>query len=387
MADTHPLRLLHFADLHLDVPFRWAPAGVARRHRQAVRDALRRILELAVEQRVDAVLCAGDLYEQDHVSPDTIAFLVAELARIAPIPVVISPGNHDWYGPRTPYQQARWPANVTLFRGPGLQPLPLRPGVTLWGAAHQAPASTPGFLDGFRVAGPGLHLGLFHGAEREDHRPPHDSALPLDPHAPFAPADIEQAGLLHALTGHYHSPRDAFRYTYPGNPEPLTFGEEGARGPILVTVYGDGKIERTHHPVGSASLSAIRLDVTGCASEQDVRERVQERVRGRAGAVRIDLEGELPPAASIDPAHLADAAPWLEALLCRASSVRPAYDLDALSAEATVRGQFVRDLRAATAMPGEEERPLDEATRWRVLVTGLRALDDREDLDLGGGLT
>jgi exonuclease SbcD len=35
---------------------------------------------LAVERRVDALLCGGDLYEQDYVSPDTARFLRATFA-------------------------------------------------------------------------------------------------------------------------------------------------------------------------------------------------------------------------------------------------------------------------------------------------------------------
>ncbi len=45
------------------------------------------------------------------------------------------------------------------------------------------------------------------------------------------------------------------------------------------------------------------------------------------------------------------------------------HDLDALADERTVRGQFVRDVRA--------DPSLDEDTRTRVLLAGLRALDGR----------
>ena len=36
-------------------------------------DRLERILSLAAERRVDAVTFAGDLYEQDHAGPGTMA--------------------------------------------------------------------------------------------------------------------------------------------------------------------------------------------------------------------------------------------------------------------------------------------------------------------------
>ena len=53
--------------------------------------------------------------------------------------------------------------------------------------------------------------------------------------------------------------------------------------------------------------------------------------------------------------------------------MRYGYDLDTILAEPTVRGQFVRD-----AIAGIE----DEDLRRRVIVTGLRALDGRSDLEV-----
>ena len=54
-----------------------------------------------------------------------------------------------------------------------------------------------------------------------------------------------------------------------------------------------------------------------------------------------------------------------------------AYDVARLRAEATVRGEFVREVLAAG---------LSESDQTRVLVAGLRALEGRADLDvrLGG---
>jgi len=55
------VRFVHFADLHLDTQFAWADPRVAAKRRQALRDALVSILQLATDKQVDAVLCAGDL--------------------------------------------------------------------------------------------------------------------------------------------------------------------------------------------------------------------------------------------------------------------------------------------------------------------------------------
>ena len=376
MADT--IRILHLADLHLDHAFSWAPATIARQRRQAIRDALDRALGIARSERVDAVFCAGDLFDLSQVTPDTIAFLVAGFGRLGPTPVLVAPGNHDWYGPESPYAQAPWPSNVTLFRTHELEPMRLAAWFTVWGAAHTAPAGTPDLLAGARVEGSGIHVGLVHAAESVDHRPRQETGLLLDPHAPFQPDEVRRAGLVHLCTGHYHTPRDEPLYTYPGNPEALSFvHREGTRGVVLHAFDSAGGHRRTRFEVDSGTLSDLRLDVTGCASAQDIRTRIASELRERRGVVRVDLTGELPPEATLDPVGLQDCAPWLDALLCRDLGVRLAYDIGALAGEQTVRGQFVRDLTDAGV-------DLDGALQERVLTIGLRALEGRADLDPAG---
>ena len=218
------MKIVHFADLHLDAGFAWAGAAgaAARQRRQSLRDTLRSITELARDVDAGALVCGGDLYEHDRVTPDTARFLQATFADVAPRRVYLAPGNHDWYGPDSLYALVGWSANVHVFSEPRLQPVNLADGLTLWGAAHCAPANTGNFFDGFLADGPGVHVALCHAAER--------TALAAQggdkqPHAPFDAADIERAGLAHAFLGHYHRPRDAARHTLSGQP-----GSAGVRG-------------------------------------------------------------------------------------------------------------------------------------------------------------
>ena len=87
------MRILLVSDVHLDSPFKWAKLEVARRRRQALRDALARSIQLAIDQRVDVICCGGDLFEHERVSPDTGQFLRALFERAHPIPIFIAPGN------------------------------------------------------------------------------------------------------------------------------------------------------------------------------------------------------------------------------------------------------------------------------------------------------
>jgi DNA repair exonuclease SbcCD nuclease subunit len=365
------VKLVFFADLHLDAPFAWLGGSqlAARRRRQALRETLRNIAQLAIDVHADALLCAGDLFEQARYSPDTVAFLERTFEEIEPLPVFLAPGNHDWYAPESPYRLARWSPNVHIFTEDHLSPVPLDDGLTLWGAAHRAPARTLGFLDGFAVDRAGVHLGLVHASERGGF-PSGESGL--QPHAPFDAAQIERAGLHHLLVGHYHRPRDAERYTYPGNPDFLAFGEDGQRGAVILTVRPNGSVERERRRVGVTEAHDLTLSVSECASQQDIRDRLVALLGARAGVARVTLSGELDPRIDLDLAGLADVPHQLEGLQVRPGLLQPAYDLEAIADEPTVRGQFVRDVL---------EADLDEGERRRVLVVGLRALEGQTALD------
>lgn len=365
------MRLLLFADLHLDTSFGWAPRDVAQRRRQNLRDTLSRIVDLAEHVDVEALLIAGDLYEQERFTPDTAAFLRKTL-NDAGRRVIIAPGNHDWLGPDSLYARTDWSGHVKIFAESLLEPVELADGVTLWGAAHRAPANTDGFLaNGFRVDREGIHLGLFHGSEQ--------SGMPFQPagkipHAPFTSAQIEEAGLHHVFCGHFHTPRDTELYTYPGAPDPLTFGDSLGGSAVEVEVQTDGTIVRTRHDVRTSEVHDLEVDISGSGSMDDVRGAFAAALEGLSGCGRVTLRGEVAPSLELDIGLLEEERQELDAVVVRAHDVRFAYDFAQLEGEQTVRGQFVRDVQEAVDLPEEDRR--------RILVTGLRALDGRRDLEV-----
>jgi DNA repair exonuclease SbcCD nuclease subunit len=361
------MKLLHFADLHLDAPFAWLEPEAARRRRQHRRDTLTRILALAEAEAVDAVLCAGDLFEHDRVQPDTVAFLQASFAR-STRPIYLAPGNHDWYGPQSPYHTTEWSPNVHVFREAVLRPMPLADEMTLWGAAHCAPANTDGFFASARATGPGMHLALAHASERSWLTA---QGQGKEPHAPFDAAEIEAAGFSHAFLGHYHVPKDADRHTYPGNPDPLEFGETGERGAVLATVEADGTVRRERRIVAASVVHDVEVALDGCEHADDVRDRVTAVVGSLRGSVRATLTGSVAPTVRVDGADLAALGGHLDGLVIR-NRTSVGYDLEAIAEEATVRGQF---LRSALDIPDPERRR-------RIILLGLRAFEDRAELEV-----
>ena len=366
------MKIVHFSDLHLDSSFAWAGAtgGAARKRRQALRDTLVHIVELTREVNADALFCGGDLYEHDYFRPDTAEFLKDTFAGLAPLPIYIAPGNHDWYGPKSLYAQVDWSENVHVFREAVLRRVELSDGLWLWGAAHLRPANADNFLKGFCVDQSGTHIALFHGAERSWFG---EQGTGKQLHAAFDASEIETAGLAHAFLGHYHRPKDAEFHTYPGNPDPLAFGEDGKRGAVVATIGPDGHVTRERHQVAVTEALDEELDVTGLATRQQILDLLEEKMSALSGFVRLTVRGEIASTLDINEGDLRDRLDNFEAVQILFGDLRPTYDMESIRQEPTVRGQFVRDVLDSN---------LTEEEKRRVVVTGLRALEGRTDLEV-----
>ena len=90
------LHILHAADLHLDAPFAALTADQARQRRAEQRLLLEKLADTASERGADLVLLSGDLLDDRQTYRETAQALAAALGRI-PAPVLIAPGNHDFY--------------------------------------------------------------------------------------------------------------------------------------------------------------------------------------------------------------------------------------------------------------------------------------------------
>ncbi|MFV2089997.1 MAG: metallophosphoesterase [Pseudomonadales bacterium] len=105
------MKILHTADWQLGLRLNFVGAEVAARLRAQRFDTVRRIGEIANEQSVDAVVVAGDVFDDNGVGADTIQQARDALRSFDDIPVILLPGNHD---PGTPDS-----ALVRLGRLPG----------------------------------------------------------------------------------------------------------------------------------------------------------------------------------------------------------------------------------------------------------------------------
>jgi exonuclease SbcD len=362
------LRLLHFADLHLDRSFageRLYGVG-AQRRRDDLRTALQRIVERAHEVQADLITCGGDLFEQDHVTRETAAFVVQTLGA-AGVPVLIAPGHADPAIPSSPYRYLRWPENVTVAAHEELRPYRYHD-VQVWTSGFMRPDVLEAPLRDFWRQDEGTHLLLLHASDM--------SQVPegVTPYKPILPIQVEDAGFRHALLGHFHAARTSDFVTYPGSPEPLGWDEGGRHCTALVIISDDGATQVLLEDVNQRQFAQETIDVTGMTSPDHLRDAVMAMREGKhleGAVIRATLVGERARSLSVDPKALSMECSDGFAYLEFRDHSRISHDLDAAAQEFTSRGEMVRKL-----VDHKGESRQEEQAAGRALQLALDAFDE-----------
>ena len=359
--------IVHCADVHLETTF---TLGGARR-RAALADAFVRIVDHAIALRADALTIGGDLFESERAGPQTARFLVAQLGRF-PGRVFIAPGNHDPFAGTTLLGQWELPANTHVFSDPMWQAVPLAEGVTLFGFGHSAAEPGRPFAAA-RFDRDGIQIAIVHGSD-EERCPPKKRAT-----APFTLDEIKASGITCVLTGHYHAgytleSNGAPLLAYPGSPEPMKFGEDGAHGAIVLRI-DRGRLRLERFPTARTRLLERICSLEGVGDDHALRAAIERALEGftRDDYVRLKLTGAVQPGVRIEKASIIeDHATTLGALQLEDATV--AHDYERVAQEPTVRGRVVRELLQARRSP--DVRAAADAER--ALHIALAAFDGLE---------
>ena len=359
------MKVLHAGDFHLDSPFRSLPPAEARRRRQEQRRALDSLRALASAQQVDLALLCGDLFDAQTIYPETLQALCAALEDF-PCPVCISPGHHDPFTDRSPYNTHLWPDHVHIFRDERVTSLTFSSlGVRVYGCAFTSPMREDDPLRGFEAPQDGLiNLGVFHAQIGK-----------VGSYAPVDPRSLASSRLTYAALGHVHQVTppnlaDPTPWGYCGCLMGRGFDETGDRGGCIVTIEGGRVTDWQLVPLAQSRYLLLDADVT----DRDPREVVLETLGHDhlEDYCRLSLRGE---SAGVDLSLLAAAAQGrCRALELRDDTVVPRAVWARLE-EDTLTGFFLRELRAQldAETDADAQRRLQLAVRY-----GLAALEGRE---------
>lgn len=286
-------RFVHAADIHLDSPLRslaLRDPDLAELIGNATRRAFVRIIDLCLEEQVDALLIAGDLYDGDQTSMKTARFLAEQLRRLdeAGIRTFIIRGNHDAISKIT--NELTFPDLVTVFAGRAEAIEIDRPRGSVPVAVHglsfaqrHAPES---LLGRYKPAIEGaINIGLLHtslgGA------PGHDL------YSPCSVADLTATGFNYWALGHIHK-RSAVEgscaIVMPGIPQGRDINEAGPKSVTLVTIQDDRSIHIEERTTSIAQFERAVVDASGITDWRELVSTIARTLeKERSGAVSDQL--------------------------------------------------------------------------------------------------
>ena len=365
------VRLLHTADVHLGATFR-VLGDRGREQRRQLASTFARLITLAIEEPVDLVLIAGDLFDAVAAARAHVGVAAQELRRLgdAGIPVCVIAGNHDPLGEGSAgvwRDLATAAPAVTVF-GPSLQARVFPElDLTVVGRSCQRHLTSDSPLQGLPVSRTTRFVvALAHGSVQ---RP--DLAAQF---GQITREEIGRSGVDYVALGDWHSTRDVghggVTAWYSGAPEMIDLDEPDSGNVCLVTLHAPGNVEVGRHRVGRRRGRRLDLDVAALGGA----DAVERRIRAEADpdlALTAVLGGLFALADRVSAERLREelAAEFFRLEIRDESHLRPDVIDPAQFPDNTVLGRFVRMVQAEIAgREGEARSIAEDALHWGVAL-------------------
>ena len=275
-------RFIHCSDLHIDSPFKGLASQVpalTERLRESTFRAFYNILKLAVEEKVDAVLIAGDIFDgTDRSLQAQLKFRrgLLELSEKG-IPSFIVHGNHD---PSNSWSHTLdWPESTTIFPGNRVARFPVtQDGKTLawvYGISYPQREVNENLALKFKKdQDHGFAVGLLHANVGQ--QPGHDN------YAPCSLQDLISSDFDYWALGHIHEFKVLREnnpcVVYSGNTQARHLNETGPKGCCLVTLNSGAPANIRFLPTDVVSYRSAKVDVSGTSSINEVLQALQSQV-------------------------------------------------------------------------------------------------------------
>jgi DNA repair exonuclease SbcCD nuclease subunit len=370
------LRLVHTADVHLGA--RHADLGdraSTQRDRQWA--AFRTTIDLALAEKVDLFLVAGDLFDSNTQPRRTVEAVAAELRRLAEARIrsVIIPGTHDVYDRSSVYRA------YDLASMAGQDPdgdtvvvlTPERPEVHLpivdavvFGRVFETKRAPRSPLAGFSVTADHRatwRIGLIHGSLAIPGQTDADEVT-------FTREEVIASDLDYLALGHWHGTQrwkaGHTTFAYSGAPEPVAVDQDKAGKVLLAALEmaGDKRIvEIEERTVGKTRFKGLTIDGATIESQPALIEKLAAMANEDL-VLDVVIDGVRPDELDLDPGEVQAAVrDRFLGVRVRDRSTPPLTD-GPLPPEDTIAGAFIRDLEARIR-GAEEAGEADAAVELR----------------------
>ena len=292
------MKFIHAADLHLDSPLRGLAlydSAPVEEIRAASRRALKKLVQLSIDERVRFVIFSGDVFDGDWKDYNTGLFFASQMSRLKQegVRVFIAAGNHDAVSPIS--RSLKMPDNVHTFSSRAFESVVLDDiGVVIHGRSFPGREVKEDWVPSFPKPVKGaFNIGVLH-----------TSVGGYTEHLTYAPCSLGSLinkGYDYWALGHVHASEILNRspwVVFPGNIQGRHVRETGAKGCMLVSVTDNEVMDAV-----LCELDVLRWYnlVISARREDDVdaligifKDRLNEIINGAGGrivAVRVTITG------------------------------------------------------------------------------------------------
>lgn len=272
-------RFIHTADIHLDSPLRTLALKderLATLVGTATRRAFIKIIDLCIEEQVNALIIAGDLYDGKQTSMTTAFFMKDQMQRLdaAGIKVFIIRGNHDAES-KIPKDLVQ-PGCVKIFKNKAEKiKFPHTFPVFIHGMSFVDAHAPDSLLNKYhQPVEEAFNIGIMHtslgGTKGHDN------------YAPCSSSDLHAHGFNYWALGHIHK-RDVIKgastIVMPGMPQGRDIGEAGQKSVSLVTVNEDFTVDVQEFSTSIAQFERLDIDITDVSKWRELLKKIEVSIK------------------------------------------------------------------------------------------------------------
>ena len=357
------MKFLHMADMHFDAPFTTLAnkkdLGELRRLEQ--RDAFKKVIDYILENKIEYLFIAGDLYEHEYIRKSTVEFINKQFERILDTKVFIVPGNHDPFLKNSIYKEYEFATNVHICKENFEKDV--GKDIVIYGVGftefymNENPLEYEKIEESDKIKILLSHLDV-NGIKDEEGFS----------YNPISLGKLKELNFDYAALGHIHNTnfkRDE-KICYSGSTISLGFDELGNHG-VIVGEIENRKLNTEFIKIDNRIFTEYELNVENFNSNEEIIEQINERKFEETELVKIILVGNRNFEIDIN---------LVEKLITNNNVIKVKdftkmnIDLEKLAKENSLRGLFVKEVFEKFKNGEIEEEQLNS-----ILQIGLEAME------------
>ena len=377
------IKLLHTADIHIGSPFKWL-GEKGKEQRRQIKRTFSKVVDLAIEEKIDVFLIAGDLFDSNLLSQNEIDYIVSEFRKLQEkrIPACLIGGTHDCLGINSILRRCRFKeslSNVFLLDDETPFKAFEHLGVTIHGKSLDTNKSSKNPLQELgKTDRSRFNVGMIHGSAKIEGKYAQDDW-------PFPIEMIDKLeGFNYLACGHWHTyyelPTKVIKAAYSGSPEIIAVDQADSGNILIIEISDDGKTKIMPRRVGVKKHNKIELDAEDIFKNDKLKNEIEKHADPNVileilikGLVDLGQKRE-----NIVESMNDEYAERLFKLIIRDESHLKISDIKLSDyQENTTIGKFVRSMheQIALAQNDEEKKVAEDALQY-----GVALLEGREVL-------